>query len=301
MSNPENLPDRVKKTIYWSRVGIGVRKGLKMHWQTGQLFPPDKKAEYLRLLKNPAIPQEVKMQSGPWRNITEHCLVQVARAETLARWIGLPEDVIKDIRTAEILEDYSKRREMEKTKKAEGGSPLEAYKKHVKEASDQLREAGFSVRVIYFTNSPGGHVSELLKTREILEKKDLSANDWGYLIVHYIDDCSIDSDCILPMQTDPTGVQKNIVDFKSEQNKAKAAYGKILEEIGEELKGTVYEGRHNQDVMTELSHEIERRLARRIFKKTGIKVNPFSIPEIIDLRINESIQSIVLKPNQSPS
>lgn len=294
MSNPENLPDAIKKTIYWSRVGIGVRKGLKMHQQTGQLFPPEKRAEYLRLLKDPTIPQEVKMQSEPWRNITEHCLVEVARAEVLARWIGLQEDTIADIKTAEILEDYSKRQEMEKTKKAEaqGESPLWAYKQHVQEAENQLRKAEFSERVISFANSPGGHVSELLTTREILRKKDLSDEDWGYLIVHYIDDCSIGSDCILPMQTDPTVGQKNIVDFKSEQNKAKPAYRKILEEIGKELKGTVYEGMENQDVMVILSHQIEKRLAEAIFSKTGEVVNPLEIPELIDKKIQQEITHI---------
>lgn len=274
MAKPENLSENVKKTIYWSRVGIGVRKGLKMHQLSGQLSP-----------------------DHSWRNVTEHCLVQVARAEVLARWIGLPEDIIADIKKAEILEDFSKKQEIESTRQAEekGESPLQAYKKHTVEAVSLLRKAGFSKSVIYFASAPGGHVEQLLETRKILCKDTLNNKDWGYLLTHIVDDYSVRSDCVRPSEKAPSIFpigRRNIIDFKSEENRNNPAYKKILAEIGEELKATPFEGKHNQDVMVAVSHGIERRLAQRIFKRTGEIVNPFEIPELVDQEIREAIENI---------
>lgn len=268
MTTPENRADATKKTMYWSRVGIGVRKGLKMHQLSGQLSP-----------------------DHSWRNVTEHCLVQVARAEVLARWIGLPEAYITEIKTAEILEDFSKRQEIELTREAEkrGESPLQAYKKHTAEIQDQLREKEFEERVIYFASAPGGHATELLETKRILDKPILNDNDWGYLLVHLVDDYSVRSDCVRPSLTDAIGKQRNIIDFKSEENKANPAYKKILGEIGEELKGTPFEGMDNQDAMVVLSHQIEKRLAEAILSKTGESINPLKIPELVDKKIQQNI------------
>ena len=40
-----------------------------------------------------------QLAKGPdsWRNVPQHCLVQVARTEVLGNWVDLPGDIIADI------------------------------------------------------------------------------------------------------------------------------------------------------------------------------------------------------------
>lgn len=263
----KNLIDPVErqKRIYWSRVAFRVRKGMKMHQATDQL------------------------EKGPdsWRNVTEHCLVQVARSETLGRLIGLPEELVEDIRMGAILHDFDKKREITVTREANrrGDSPLSAVRSEHQRAEELLKTAGFSSEVRRLASASGVDAPQLIEAQSILGKKNLSDEDLAWLVLHYVDDCSIGSDWI---QRGQDG--KNIIDYRMGQNKIKTDYIKISQEISQELVGHPKLGNMNlYDAGAFVSHQIEQRFAERIKEKTGEVVDPLTIPELIDQKIREDI------------
>lgn len=262
-------PMEGEKIRYWAGVGFRVREGMKMHQATGQL------------------------KKGPdsWRNVTEHCLVQVARSEALGRLIGLPEDLISDIRTGALLHDFHKKQEITATRQANesGTSPLAAVKLEQEKSENMLRAVGFSGRVIRLASSAGGYAPQLIETKRILDQEDLSDEDLAYLVCHYVDDCSVGSDWVKPIFQGPDVRRLNIIDYRAEENKSKPTYEKISEEIGEELKGTVFEDMNNHDVMAEVSHQIEQRFASLIRNSRGEIVDPLKIPELVDQKIRQAI------------
>lgn len=260
--------ERHQKASYWTRQGLSVREGMRMHRLSGQL-------------------EKGSDRKGPdsWRNVTEHCLVQVARAGILGEWIGLPEDLIADMKMAAILHDFDKKQEIEVTREAEktGDSPLSAYKAQAEKSLSLLQGAGFRERVIRLANSTGGHALQLFETKRILDQEELSDEDLAYLICHYVDDCSIGSDWVRP----------NIIDFRAEENKANPAYRKISEEIGEELEGhPLFGGMNNHDAMALVSHLIEERLTEIIRLRTGERINPLDLPEMVDQKIRVVISKV---------
>lgn len=256
-----------KATRYWAGVGFKVREGMRMHKLTGQL------------------------EKGPnsWRNVTEHCLVQAGRSETLGKLIGFPEDLLQDMRMGAMLHDFDKKQEMAAIRQANqaGVSPLVVARDEEKIGEDILKTAGFSDRVRRLPSASGGDVPVLVEVQRILDLDNISDEDWAYLIVHYVDDCSIGTDWV-----SRTSEGRNIVDYRTEQNKAKADYSKITQEMSREL--SVYprfKGMNNLDAMSFVSHQIEQRLAQRIKEKTGEDVDPLTIPELVDQKIRESIET----------
>lgn len=255
--------ERDRKVSYWQKVGLYVREGYKMHRVTGQL------------------------DRGPnnWRNVTEHCLVQVARSETLSRWIGLPEDMILNIRMGAILHDFDKKQEITVTLQANrtGMSPLAAVRAEEKKAEILLTTAGFNDRVRRLTSASGGDAPVLFEAQRILDQDTLSDDDLAFLIVHYVDDCSIGTDWVLPTQE-----SRNIIDYRMQQNKAKIDYNIIGQEIACALSPhPKLGGMHNLDAASFVSHQIEQRLAQRIRETTGEEIDPLTIPETVDQKIRE--------------
>ena len=271
----ENIDTTIKDsnaTRFWAGVGFKVREGMKMHQLTGQL------------------------EKGPdsWRNVTEHCLVQTARSETLGRLIGLPEDLIADMRMGAMLHDFDKKQEMTVTRDANraGTSPLSAVRSEGGQADDLLRTAGFSSRVIRLADSSGVDAPQLIEVQSILDKKSLSDEDLAWLVVHYVDDCSIGTDWVLRSQEG-----RDIVDYRMEQNKTKPDYVRISQEISQELSNHPKLGNMNlYDAAEFVDHQIEQRFAQRIKEKTGEDIEPLAIPELVDQKIRESIEKF---PNSS--
>lgn len=261
----------VQKRYYWMKQGLSVREGMKMHRVFGQL------------------------EKGPdsWRNVPQHCLVQVPRVGILGEWIGLPQDLIADMKMAADLHDYRKKQEIAAIKQAEanGSSTVRAVSEWSEESNRLLQEAGFNERTIIHAGSQGGQAFELLETKTILDKTNLDPEDLAYLVCHYVDDCSVGSDWVRPSYIDENGYRANIIDYRSEENKAKPAYRKISEEIGEELRGSSFEGINNHDAMAIVSHMIEQRLAQVITQVTGEVVDPLQLPELIDQKIREAIEN----------
>lgn len=271
----ERTPREIK-TGYWVRMALSVREGIDMHYVSGQMT------------------KNRQTQERPWGNVTEHCLVETARAETLGKWIGLPEDLIRDMKIGAFLHDYSKRQEITATREANksGASPLAAVKAEQQESEQLLIEHGFGNQVRRLASSAGGHASHLIEAQRILDQPTLSDEDWAYLIVHYVDDCSVGADWVELSRINPDGTRVNIIDYRAIGNKAKADYDKISQEIGAELAHhPVLGGMNNHDSMSIVSHGIEKRLAQRIAERTGESIDPLFIPELVDQRIRQAIEN----------
>lgn len=271
MTEHRNTADR--NTMYWTKMGLSVRKAIRMHQQSGQLH------------KDP------ESKERPWGNVTEHCLVQTARAEVLGRWIGLPDDLIEDIKLGVALHDVAKEREIKATRHSNtsGESPLAAVKIEQQKTEKMLKEAGFSDRVIRFAGAAGGYKTQLIEAQEKLNQESLTEEDYAYLVVRYVDDISIGSDEIKPSFHTAKDEMFNAVDMKMTQNKAKSVYQVIGQEISKELEGTDFEGMDPHDVMTIIDHETEKRLVERIFERTEERINSLQIPELVDQKIQQNI------------
>ena len=101
-----------KKAYFWAQMALSVRNAIKMHQASGQMT------------KDP------ETHKRPWGNITEHCLVQVARVETLGKCIGLLNPVIAEMRVGVVLHDFHKKQDIIATRQAiqDGNSPLAAVR-----------------------------------------------------------------------------------------------------------------------------------------------------------------------------
>lgn len=279
-------------STYWAEKLLSVRKGIRMHQESSQLrkTPGLVRKSGDRLIRRWGGWQ--RKSKRKWGNVTEHCAVQVVRDEILGRWIGLPDDVISDIKMAAFLHDFNKKQEITATKKAnkKGKSPLTAVKSEQKKAEKMLRKAGFSERVIKLSGAAGGYAPQLLEVQRILDQKTLSNEDWAYLLVHLGDDYSINSAWIrLGIRDNDGNIIQNIIDYRAEDNKAKIAYEKIAREIEREFKDPRFKGKNVFDVMAVVSHQIEIRLVQRIMERIGVKIDPLIIPELVDQHIKNAI------------
>lgn len=262
------------KTRFWAKTALSVRDGIGMHQVSGQLT------------KDP------ETHKRPWGNVSEHCLVQVARVETLGKWIGLPVPVTAEMKVGAVLHDFHKRQDITATRLAiqAGGSPLATVRAEQQKGDDLLRTAGFSNRVRRLASSAGGDTPQLIEAQRILDQETLSDDDWAYLVVHYVDDCSIGADWVIPSQVGTGGKRINIIDFRAAGNKAKPEYAKISQQVTAELSGhPVFGGMSNYDSWSLVFHQIEQRLAKKISERTGEAMDPLTIPELVDQKIRDAI------------
>ena len=264
----ENITQDSKATRFWASVGLKVKEGFKMHQKSGQLA------------------------KGPdsWRNVTKHCLVQVARTETLGRWLGLSGTLIDEMKLGAFLHDFDKKQEMIAIRQVNrtGASPLAAARAEYQKGEDLLRNAGFSSSVRRLASSAGGDAPQLIETQRILDKEGLSDEDMAYLIAHYVDDCSIGSDWVKPSKAEEDG---NIIEYRAKGNKANPIHERISQEITAELsRYPEFGGMNNVDAASLVSHQIEQRLAQRIKERTGEDIDPLTIPELVDQKIREAIE-----------
>jgi|SRR3989344_1720360 len=267
---------------YWQRTGLSVREGYKMHRKSGQLA------------------------KGPdsWRNVPQHCLVQVARTEVLGNWVDLPGDIIADMKMGSILHDFSKKQEIEVTKKANesGESPITAIR--VKDERDEifLKHAGFNDRVRRLADSTGGLAPQLLETDRLLDQPSLSDDDWAYLIIHYVDDCSIGSDWVKLSEIEENGRRVNILDYRERGLRINPNYDRISVEVTEELAAyPKFSGMDNFNVWSMVSRRIEQSLAGKINEVTGETIDPYMIPELVDQKIRQAIEAFHETPRRANS
>jgi hypothetical protein len=254
-----------QKRSYFFHLGLQVREGLKLHKAAG-LWQKDE-------------------QGRTWKNVTEHCLAEVARSHALSDLLGLPQDLREDLALAAALHDFNKEHEIAALNQAhdKGQSLWQAMEEQSKVAEAEMQEARISKRVIEIMGFTG---LSFEKNNEVANKKDLSAVDLACLAIHYIDDISSGSNWVRPVELTTDGIQIDELDRRFSANQTRAIYAELNEDSKNYLKGE-----DELTVATRVGHLVEARLADVISQRQHIKVEPKLLPEFIDETVRRNINS----------
>ncbi|RJR13510.1 hypothetical protein C4585_01920 [Candidatus Parcubacteria bacterium] len=254
----------LKKGKFFSALALHVKEALALHKKEGLW--------------------ERKEGKRDWGNVSEHCLVEIARVEEFAQLLGVSEQTRKKLVLAAALHDYYKRREVEYART--NGKNWAALDVAGEGSVAGMRETGFSEDVIEIVNSVG-HTS-LLKTQGLLKnkKEELNEHQLAYLVMHYVDDYTSGSNWADPLQQKEDGTIVNAFDKRMEKNVQNKDY-----QIRNEEGRARFDGRTTFDAQYEIGAAVEKRLAEILSEKTGEVWDPKLIPEKIDARIKERIRA----------
>ncbi len=269
---PERSFER-KKQEYFTKLGLQVRDSLKLHKASGMLW-------------------EREAGERAWGNVSEHCLVETARADALADKLRLPPELKQDLVIAAALHDFYKRHEREAEKKEikAGQSGLEAAIRSAQEEEVIMRQAGFKESVVNLVGVVGGLPETLFDVKRILDKDKPTDGDIALLTMQYIDGYTRGSAWVEPAETSGEGKLINDVDRRMLQNIQNLDYKKIQEAAKPLLIGhPFFEGKGLNEAMAELDHFIEERLVALIKARSNEEIDPLRLPEVLDEGIKERI------------
>lgn len=214
-----------------------------------------------------------------WGNVSEHCLVEIARVSVLSEMIGLPGPVKKDLEVAAGLHDVHKKQQ--KAIVTKHGLSYESFDLAAEMSQEELIKAGFNISVVDIAGAVG---SESLHEVEILlEKSELTDLEKAQLIMHYVDDYTINADWATPTETSG-GRKINALDKRMDANEANERY-KLLNEEGR----THFNGETTYEAQRRVGHIVENRLAQFIQKSSGRTVDPLDLPTLVDADIKTKI------------
>lgn len=194
-------------------------------------------------------------KSEGWRNVLEHELVEAEAADVLGEKLGLSDEERRNLRTAALLHDIFKRKEIERAREA-GASSFDSS------AGDQanwIKSLGYSEDVVGLVQSVG-HTS--------LEEfsRDFDTIPTVRKIMRYVDDITLGND-IVPLDKRVKYIEEN-PEYKDLNKRGKAIFG----------------GRTYPEVQREMSGRIEQEFA----PKLGV-LDPSAIPGFINDCINARI------------
>ncbi len=250
----------LKKTEYFSKLARSVKNAFALHNNEGNLW-------------------QKKDGKEDWKNVSEHCLVEIARVNTLGALLELNQETVKDLMYAAALHDFSKKKEKE-LQVPEGGITWEQYDKEISQWSRKtIAGNGLSENIVELSGSVG-HDS-LIKTEDLLkkDKNELSESDIAYLVMHYVDNYTLGSDWVKPING-----MTNEIDNRTEKDKNNPT----LKNLQEDSK-KILNGRNYVDVMKDTGHDIEKLIVKLIKEKKNIEVDPLRLPEFIDEEIKKEI------------
>lgn len=247
----------INKREYFYRLGLKVRKALQPHkaWGLWDRKPDDPKKE------------------RDWGNVSEHCLVTVARSEAFADLLGFSPAVRNGLMLAAAVHDFYKK------------GFKEATRNSADPRADTLRAEQESARIVGQSRLPfeAVEIVKILGDRMILvacqiaEQPVVSELDQAKLVLRYIDDYTVGSNWVGSVDT----VGKNSLDRRVEANDANPKYRQNSEQWREYLDG---ESLH--EAQRRVGHLIERRLAKIINTPRKEPIEALSLPQFID----ESVQ-----------
>jgi len=155
-----------QKSSYFVGLALQVREALTLHHEYG-----------------------LTKEDG-WRNVTEHCLVEVARVQMLGWMLDLHKETIDKLMMAAALHDFYKRYEVQLIKTR--GIDWVVYNISSAQSEQILYDKGFDPEVIRLACAVG-HES-ILEAEEILARGQFTEMEVAYLIMHYIDDYTINDE-----------------------------------------------------------------------------------------------------------
>lgn len=254
---PAPGPAATPKTRFFARLGLTLRETLRLHRAAGLW--------------------ERANGARPWRNVSEHCIVESARAAVLADLVGLPDASKRSLIVAAALHDCFKRIEVETGASASWDRSAGA----AADAEKRLRAAGFADEVVDIASAVG-HAS-LRATEERLRRAALSFLDLACLILHYVDAYTIDSRWTVPAAADGGGATVNDLDRRVERSRANPRYARLEAEAATRLGETISAAQRR------IGRLVERRLAELVGERTGVPVDSLDLPVVVDDEIRRRI------------
>ncbi|MEW6610085.1 MAG: hypothetical protein AB1352_00435 [Patescibacteria group bacterium] len=301
------LTFRRKKQAYFTKIGIEVRYALKFHkpskdqrtllsrvslWEKRDRRPEEK--DY---------PDDPRRLIRDWGNVSEHCLVEVARVEVLAEMLGLSDEVKRKLIIAAALHDSGKRNEVTAMKKAKARCEDVMY---ASEQADSRWEAmlirhNVPEDIVHLAGSCGGHPHQLKETMEVLDKfehnKKLTEHDLAFLIMHYVDDFTDGNKWVTEsewvMESEGEGNLINDVDRRMRANAKKELYKAPERDARIQATRPEFKEMNVWQAMAYVSHRIEETLTFLI-QEPGREIEPLKIPEEVDKLIREKIDRVQL-------
>ena len=260
--NQEQQPNSFEKqkTKYFSQLAIKVKEMLKFHKVAGLW--------------------ERKGEKRDWGNVSEHCLVEVARADVFAEKLKLTDAVERDLVLAAALHDFFKKAEKEMA--VAGKLNWELYERSGQAQTQSLVDAGVKPEIIKLVNSVAH--SALADMEKLLRKDQLNDEEIAALIMHYIDDYTVNAEWA--ELADQTG--KNDLDRRLDKAESNPRY----EQINKDGIGRFRENETAYQAQRRIGHDVEARLAELIIEKSGEIINPRDLPTVIDQEIKNKIESM---------
>jgi len=276
----EQRPERTfdqKKTDYFAGLALSVLSAMRMHKDPGMLWERNKEGK------------------RSWENISAHCLTELARFKVFSEKLGLPKEVGRNGELGATLHDFDKRQEILAMRAAleRGESGVEASDAADAEGERQLRQGGFSKEVIEFASCAGGKPPELFEIARLLGKSDLTDHEAALLTLHYVDGYTRGDVWAEPVVKQEDGSVLNEVDRRTRKNLDNPAYRKANEESVPLFEGSpLLRGRGGIENEGLVCHEIEKKLAEIIAARTGKKIDPLELPEVVDAEIKRKIEEV---------
>jgi len=272
LTEHNNLND--KKREYFFRLSLKLREALRLHKEAG-------------------LWARVGNAERDWGNVTEHCLVEVARVGVLADMLGLSHEMRDKLLRAAALHDVHKKTEKDMMNKAatNGGSVWTAYDEAASISTQNLHDVGIDPVTVRLAGAAGHGV--LHEVEHMLDAPELSEEDIAFLALHYIDDITMGTDWVAPAQVREDGTLQNALDFKmGEGNEGRIKPGStydLLNQAGSDHFGGDTTWRHELVV----GRRVEEKLASLINAQTPqLSIDPMRLPEIIDNGIRDAIDKI---------
>lgn len=248
-----------KKKEYFSKLALGVKSALELHKMEGLW--------------------EQKNGKRDWGNVSEHCLVEVARAEIFAEKLNLSQEIKKKLILAAAMHDFFKKSEVEAFDKY--GATRETIKRLNDEKKEKTKNLGIDETIKSISESVAD--DSLKEMERILQKKEPSEKETASLVMHYIDDYTINADWVNKSEKNE-GFIKNDLDRRIDKNESNPRYRQINEDGKLFFNGeTAYQAQRR------IGHMVEKRIAKLIELKSGEKIDPLKLPEIIDMEIKNKI------------
>lgn len=253
----------INKREYFYRLGLKVRKALQPHkaWGLWDRIPGDPE------------------RKRDWGNVSEHCLVVVARGEAFADLLGFSPAVRNGLMLAATVHDFYKRGFREATRNS--ADPRADTLRAEEESARIIEESRLQVEAVEIVKILGD--SMITVAGKIAEQPVLSELDQAKLVLRYIDDYTMGSSWV--DSVDSSG--KNSLDRRVDVNDANPKYYQNSEQWREHLGG---ESLH--EAQRRVGHLIEGRLTEIINTRCKEPVEPLSLPQFIDETVKQRIQNL---------
>ena len=253
-----------QKRKYFSQLAVQVKDALKFHKVVGLW--------------------ERKEGKRDWGNVSEHCLVEAARADIFAEKLQLADEVKRDLVLAAALHDFFKKAEKEMARA--GKLDWELYEKSGEAQIKYLVDAKVKPEIISLVNSVAH--SSLVVTERLLEKDKLTEEEIAILVMHYIDDYTINAEWAKPTEKNQSGQELNDLDRRLDKAEQNSRY----DQINKDGLGRFRENETAYQTQRRIGHDVESRLAKLLEEKTDEVINPKELPVIIDQEIKTEIAKI---------